>query len=59
VLEEVPDVSYQDIGGLTRRSSRSADAVELPFLHKDLYREYALRPPKGVLPTARPAAVRH
>ncbi|OBI05431.1 proteasome ATPase [Mycolicibacter heraklionensis] len=49
VLEEVPDVSYSDIGGLTRQIEQIRDAVELPFLHKDLYREYALRPPKGVL----------
>ncbi len=49
VLEEVPDVSYQDIGGLTRQIEQIRDAVELPFLHKDLYREYSLRPPKGVL----------
>jgi proteasome-associated ATPase len=49
VLEEVPDVSYADIGGLTRQIEQIRDAVELPFLHKELYREYALRPPKGVL----------
>jgi proteasome-associated ATPase len=49
VLEEVPDVTYHDIGGLTRQIEQIRDAVELPFLHKDLYREYALRPPKGVL----------
>ncbi|MET0703393.1 MAG: proteasome ATPase [Mycobacterium sp.] len=49
VLEEVPDVSYEDIGGLTRQIEQIRDAVELPFLHKDLYREYSLRPPKGVL----------
>ena len=49
VLEEVPDVSYQDIGGLTRQIEQIRDAVELPFLHKELYREYSLRPPKGVL----------
>ncbi|OBF25257.1 proteasome ATPase [Mycobacterium sp. ACS4331] len=49
VLEEVPDVSYHDIGGLTRQIEQIRDAVELPFLHKDLYKEYALRPPKGVL----------
>jgi proteasome-associated ATPase len=49
VLEEVPDVSYGDIGGLTRQIEQIRDAVELPFLHKDLYREYSLRPPKGVL----------
>lgn len=49
VLEEVPDVSYSDIGGLGRQIEQIRDAVELPFLHKELYREYALRPPKGVL----------
>lgn len=49
VLEEVPDVAYNDIGGLTRQIEQIRDAVELPFLHKELYREYALRPPKGVL----------
>ncbi|MGB6107346.1 MAG: proteasome ATPase [Mycobacterium sp.] len=49
VLEEVPDVDYSDIGGLTRQIEQIRDAVELPFLHKDLYREYSLRPPKGVL----------
>src|SRR6476661_4022401 len=49
VLEEVPDVSYLDIGGLSRQIEQIRDAVELPFLHKELYREYSLRPPKGVL----------
>ena len=49
VLEEVPDVSYADIGGLTRQIEQIRDAVELPFLHADLFREFQLRPPKGVL----------
>ena len=49
VLEEVPDVSYEDIGGLFRQIEMIRDAVELPFLHADLFREYELRPPKGVL----------
>ncbi|WP_137726049.1 proteasome ATPase [Prescottella subtropica] len=49
VLEEVPDVGYEDIGGLGRQIEQIRDAVELPFLHKDLFHEYALRPPKGVL----------
>lgn len=49
VLEEVPDVGYEDIGGLSRQIEQIRDAVELPFLHKDLFRQYALRPPKGVL----------
>ncbi|MFC0110468.1 proteasome ATPase [Kibdelosporangium aridum] len=49
VLEEVPDVDYADIGGLYRQIEQIRDAVELPFLHAELYREYELRPPKGVL----------
>jgi proteasome-associated ATPase len=49
VLEEVPDVDYRDIGGLDRQIEQIRDAVELPFLHADLFREHQLRPPKGVL----------
>ncbi|XVS67233.1 proteasome ATPase [Actinosynnema sp. CA-299493] len=49
VLEEVPDVRYEDIGGLYRQIEQIRDAVEMPFLHADLFREYKLRPPKGVL----------
>ncbi|HEX6500526.1 MAG TPA: proteasome ATPase [Micromonosporaceae bacterium] len=49
VLEEVPDVDYHDIGGLDRQIEQIRDAVELPFLHADLFREHHLRPPKGVL----------
>jgi proteasome-associated ATPase len=49
VLEDVPDVDYADIGGLFRQIEQIRDAVELPFLHSDLFREYKLRPPKGVL----------
>jgi proteasome-associated ATPase len=49
VLEEVPDVRYEDIGGLFRQIEQIRDAVELPFLHADLFAEYKLRPPKGVL----------
>ncbi len=49
VLEEVPDVAYSDIGGLSRQIEQIRDAVELPFLHAELFREYELRPPKGVL----------
>jgi len=49
VLEEVPDIDYSDIGGLSRQIEQIRDAVELPFLHADLFREYELRPPKGVL----------
>ncbi len=49
VLEEVPDVGYEDIGGLANQIEQIRDAVELPFLHADLFRAYELRPPKGVL----------
>jgi proteasome-associated ATPase len=49
VLEEVPDVAYEDIGGLKRQIEQIRDAVELPFLHAELFREFQLRPPKGVL----------
>ena len=49
VLEEVPDVDYASIGGLFRQIEQIRDAVELPFLHAELFHEYELRPPKGVL----------
>lgn len=48
-LEEIPDVSYADIGGLDEQIDLIHDAVELPFLHPELYRAYELHPPKGVL----------
>ncbi len=49
VLEAVPDIGYEDIGGLGRQIEQIQDAVELPFLHPDLYAEHQLRAPKGVL----------
>jgi proteasome-associated ATPase len=49
VLEEVPDIDYADIGGLSSQIEAIRDAVELPFLHKELFKEHQLRPPKGVL----------
>lgn len=49
MLEEVPDVTYTDIGGLRDQIEQIRDAVELPFLHPDLYREHGLKPPKGLL----------
>ncbi|HEV2055576.1 MAG TPA: proteasome ATPase [Methylomirabilota bacterium] len=48
-LEEVPDINYEDIGGLTTQIEAIRDAVELPYLYADYYREHQLRPPKGVL----------
>ena len=49
VLEEVPDVSYDDIGGLDGQIEEITDAVELPFLHAALFAEYDLPAPKGIL----------
>src|SRR5690554_4463822 len=49
VLEEVPDVTYADIGGLDEQIEQIADAVELPFLHQELYAEHKLPAPKGIL----------
>ncbi len=49
VLEEVPDIDYEDIGGLGGQIDAIRDAVELPYLYPDLFREHKLKPPKGVL----------
>ena len=48
-LEEVPDISYDDIGGLGTQIETIKDAVELPYLYADYYKEHHLAPPKGVL----------
>lgn len=49
LLEEVPDVTYEAIGGLDGQIEQITDAVELPYLHQDLFREYDLPAPKGIL----------
>jgi proteasome-associated ATPase len=49
ILEEVPDISYEDIGGLAEQLEEIRDAVELPYLHAELFREHNLDPPKGIL----------
>jgi proteasome-associated ATPase len=49
VLEEIPDVGYEDIGGLEGQIEQIRDAVELPFLYAELFNEHELDPPKGVL----------
>jgi len=49
VLEEVPDIDYTKIGGLRNQIEMIRDAVELPYLHPDLFKEHELRPPKGIL----------
>jgi proteasome-associated ATPase len=49
ILEEVPDITYSEIGGLSGQIEQIRDAIELPYLHADLFKEHQLRPPKGVL----------
>ncbi len=49
VLEEVPDITYEEVGGLAAQIEQIRDTVELPYLHRDLFKEYHLEPPKGIL----------
>ncbi len=49
VLEQVPDITYEQVGGLREQIETIRDAVELPYLHKELFAEYGLEAPKGVL----------
>ncbi|MYH72965.1 MAG: proteasome ATPase [Acidimicrobiia bacterium] len=49
VLEEVPDVTYEQVGGLDEQIEQITDAVELPFMHQELFAEYQLPAPKGIL----------
>lgn len=49
VLEEVPDVTYSQVGGLAEQIEQIRDTVELPYLQRDLFKEYELEPPKGIL----------
>ncbi|MBD3946250.1 proteasome ATPase [Nocardioides ganghwensis] len=49
VLEEVPDIDYTQIGGLATQIDAIRDAVELPYLHPELFKDHELKPPKGVL----------
>ena len=49
VLEEVPDIDYGNIGGLAGQIEQIRDAVELPYLHQDLFEEHELKAPKGIL----------
>jgi proteasome-associated ATPase len=49
ILEEVPDVAYEDIGGLDAQIEELRDGIELPYLYPEEFREHRLRPPKGVL----------
>ncbi|MGH2729433.1 MAG: proteasome ATPase [Actinomycetota bacterium] len=49
ILEEVPDITYESIGGLEEQIEEIRDAVELPYLHGELFKEHRLEPPKGIL----------
>jgi len=49
ILEEVPNISYEDVGGLDEQIEAITDAVELPYLHRQLFQDYALPAPKGIL----------
>ena len=49
VLEEVPDITYADVGGLDTQIEAITDAVELPYLHRELFAQYSLPAPKGIL----------
>ena len=49
ILEEVPNITYQDVGGLDAQIEQITDAVELPYLHRDLFARYDLPAPKGIL----------
>jgi len=49
VLEEVPDITYADVGGLDVQIEAITDAVELPYMHRDLFADYVLPAPKGIL----------
>ncbi len=49
LLEEVPDIGYEDIGGLNTQIEAIRDAIEMPYLYQEEYQEFKLKPPKGVL----------
>ena len=49
ILEEVPDIDYSDIGGLREQIESIRDAVEMPFMHPELFAEHELKAPKGIL----------
>jgi len=49
MLEEIPDITYERIGGLDEQIEILRDAVELPYLHPEIFRDHQLRPPKGIL----------
>jgi len=48
-MEEKPDVTYADIGGMDVQKQEVREAVELPLTHFDLYKQIGIDPPRGVL----------
>ena len=56
-VEEKPDVTYQDVGGLDSQKQEIREAVELPLTHFDLYRKIGIDPPRGVLLYGPPGAL--
>ena len=49
VLEEIPDITYEDIGGLGEQIEILRDSVELPYMYPEIFAEHKLSPPKGIL----------
>ena len=58
VLEEIPDVTYEDVGGLDHQIEEIRDAVELPYVHKDLFEKYGWRRPRASCSTGLPVVAR-
>uniref|UniRef100_A0A7R9UGQ3 AAA+ ATPase domain-containing protein n=2 Tax=Pinguiococcus pyrenoidosus TaxID=172671 RepID=A0A7R9UGQ3_9STRA len=49
LMQEKPDVSYADIGGMDMQKQEVREAVELPLTHFELYKQIGIDPPGGVL----------
>ena len=58
VLEEIPDITYEDVGGLADQIEQIRDTVELPYMHRDLFRDYGSIRPRASCSTALPAVAR-
>ncbi len=48
-LEKIPQVTYEDIGGLSDAISKVREMIELPLKHPELFEKLGVEPPKGVL----------
>lgn len=49
VVEEKPNVTYQDIGGMDVQKQEIRETVELPLIEHELYKQIGIDPPRGVL----------